>query len=671
MSGEPIGRYRVVRELGRGGMGVVYEAEEPELGRRVALKLLAPGAFEPDLVLRFSREAAALARVSHPNVLRVHGLESTPRGPCLVTELVAGEPLDALLARGPLAPAEAGRLVRALADAVAAVHAAGLLHRDLKPSNVLVREGGSPVLLDFGLARELDAKTLTRTGTLLGTPAYMAPEQARGARTHELEPRVDVYGLGAVLLACLTGRDPFAGAGPYEVLLQVIEEEPVWPAEAPPELVAVGRRAMAKRVEERFAGADELAHALDDALRGDAPAATVARPRALALGAAGALALGVALTTLAIRSRAREPERPLHEPPLASSPEVVDPAADGGPPPSAPPATREAPLVSAELHGVGTLAPSEGLGYGYVLLGERHAFTIGVGQLRALPVASGQEPWSLQLRHYWERPCLEPGGRALLLTGPAGVARVALSGGAPEPVPLAAGLARAKCLAFDEDGALAVGRERELVVRHPDRPELRAQLPWNPRELAAVGSCWVVLAHRDSEDGGGTLLRAFDRATLAERGELTLRMRCYGLTPVGDQFWLGTSKGQLLRYAMRPGGFERVGHLAPEGVEVRFDDTFVLPVPRAHDRPILDLALVHGGRALLVVVGDYWREPYGGGIGLWSLDTSALLAWAPSAAPGPVPIQLAARQLEGGRLRIAVLSQGLGLELYEASFNRE
>src|SRR5690606_18911310 len=125
---------------------------------------------------RFAREAAALARVDHPHVLRVHAALETERGPCLVSELIEGESLEALLARGPLEPEQARALVATLADAVAAVHAAGLLHRDLKPSNVLVREGGAPVLLDFGLARELDARTLTATGTLLGTPAYMAPE---------------------------------------------------------------------------------------------------------------------------------------------------------------------------------------------------------------------------------------------------------------------------------------------------------------------------------------------------------------------------------------------------------------------------------------------------------------------------------------------------------------
>ncbi len=285
VTSETIGPYRVVRELGRGGMGVVYEAEDPRLGRRVALKLLPRGVLDPELLLRFGREAAALARVEHPNVLPVHGLEETERGPCLVTALIAGEPLDARLARGPLEPAQARALVGALADALTAVHAADLLHRDLKPSNVLVRADGTPVLLDFGLARELDARTLTQTGTLLGTPAYMAPEQARGVSPRLLDARVDVYGLGALLFACLAGRAPFAGPSPYAVLQQVVEREPAWPAHSPPDLVAVGRRALAKEPAERYASAAELGAALAR------PAAPRGRARAMAVGLTALAAL--------------------------------------------------------------------------------------------------------------------------------------------------------------------------------------------------------------------------------------------------------------------------------------------------------------------------------------------------------------------------------------------
>jgi eukaryotic-like serine/threonine-protein kinase len=186
----------LVRELARGGMGVVHEAVERETGRRVAIKRLLRGPWlEPSAVDRFRREGEAAARLRHPGIVVVHAAGVAEGEPYLVMELVRGESLQARLDRdGPLPLEEALRVADALAAALDHAHAQGVLHRDLKPANVMFDETGAAKLTDFGLARLVDRATLTRTGELLGTPAYMPPEQANGLRG---DARADVYGLGA------------------------------------------------------------------------------------------------------------------------------------------------------------------------------------------------------------------------------------------------------------------------------------------------------------------------------------------------------------------------------------------------------------------------------------------------------------------------------------------
>ncbi len=319
---QAIGPYRIVRELGRGGMGVVYEAEDPALGRRVALKQVLMAGADLEALQRFRREAEALAKVRHAGVVTVHACGESSQGPYLVTELVPGEPLDRLLARGPLDPRSAAALVAELADAVAALHAAGLLHRDLKPSNVIVRPSGSPVLLDFGLVRELAAETLTQSGTVLGTPGYMAPEQAKGVSPRELDGRVDVYGLGAVLFACLTGRSPHQGRTPMATLLAVLEREPEWPAAAPPDLLAIAKRALAKDPARRFPDAASLRGELERFLTGRPArrgAGRAAGWRGAIAGLAGVAALLAAILGAPGGPQARPPDL------VAPQPERSDP----------------------------------------------------------------------------------------------------------------------------------------------------------------------------------------------------------------------------------------------------------------------------------------------------------------------------------------------------------
>ncbi|MBX3468806.1 MAG: serine/threonine protein kinase, partial [Planctomycetes bacterium] len=248
MGARRIGPYEVLRELGRGGMGVVYEVRDPALPRRLALKLILDRA-DPDALARFSREVELLARVRHPGVVAVHAVGHAPEGPFVLMDLVEGEPLSRLVGR--LDARRAVEVVRGLCDAVGALHAQGVLHRDLKPQNVIVRPDGAPVLLDFGLARcAWGPGRLTRTGDVLGTPRYMAPEQAEGRGAPDA--RVDVYGLGAILFELLAGAPPFAEVqgGPVALLAAAIEREPRWPA-VDAALGAVLRRSMARRPEDR------------------------------------------------------------------------------------------------------------------------------------------------------------------------------------------------------------------------------------------------------------------------------------------------------------------------------------------------------------------------------------------------------------------------------------
>jgi tRNA A-37 threonylcarbamoyl transferase component Bud32 len=270
---ERIGPYQIVRKLGQGGMGVVYEARHPMVPRRLALKLVLERNASEKARARFFREAEALARVKHPAVVQVHQLGRAPEGPYLVQELVEGEPLSKLTRAGPLDPARAARIAATLARAVQAVHDIDVVHRDIKPQNVMIRPDGAPVLLDFGLARDQNAESLTKTGELLGTPAYMPPEQTSG----EAERRSDVYAVGAVLYEMLTGAPPFTADSAIQIIHAILSRDPVWPRVSRPEvsegLDAIVRVAMAKKVVARYPSAAALAEDLERELAGEPPIA--------------------------------------------------------------------------------------------------------------------------------------------------------------------------------------------------------------------------------------------------------------------------------------------------------------------------------------------------------------------------------------------------------------
>jgi serine/threonine protein kinase len=222
--------YEILCELGRAAMGVVYQARQAKPNRLVALKLILAGghASEADLA-RFATEAEAIARLQHPNIVQVHEVGAHDGQPFFSLEFCAGGSLDRKLAGTPLPPSEAAWLVETLARAVHAAHRAHVIHRDLKPANVLLTEDGTPKITNFGLARKLDDVGQTQSGAIVGTPPYMAPEQAAG-KSKEIGPAAVVYALGAILYECLTGRPPFKAATPLDTLLQVLSHEPVPPS---------------------------------------------------------------------------------------------------------------------------------------------------------------------------------------------------------------------------------------------------------------------------------------------------------------------------------------------------------------------------------------------------------------------------------------------------------
>jgi eukaryotic-like serine/threonine-protein kinase len=270
--------YEVEAVLGRGGMGVVFRARHLRLNRTVALKMALAGAYaslhERE---RFQREAEAVAGLRHPNVVQVHDVGDADGRPYFTMELVEGGSLAQQLDGTPWPSREAASLLATLAGAVEAAHRSGIVHRDLKPANILLTTEGTPKVSDFGLARRLDGEAgLTRTGTALGTPSYMAPEQARG-RPPAVGPAADVYALGAILYELLTGRPPFKAETAAETVLQVISQDPVPPsrlnAKVPRDLETVCLKCLHKEPAKRYATAAALAEDLERFLRGEAIAA--------------------------------------------------------------------------------------------------------------------------------------------------------------------------------------------------------------------------------------------------------------------------------------------------------------------------------------------------------------------------------------------------------------
>jgi serine/threonine-protein kinase len=272
--------YRVEALLGRGGMGVVYKAWHLRLQRPVALKMLLAGSYAgPKELERFQREAEAIAGLRHPNIVQVHDVSDVDGRPYFTMELVEGGRLAEQIHGAPQPARQAAALVATLADAVHTAHQSGIVHRDLKPGNILLTRDGTPKVTDFGLARRLEGDGgLTLSGAPLGTPSYMAPEQAQGEKK-AIGPATDVYALGVILYELLTGRTPFRGETTPAILHQVVADEPVPPRRrnprVPPDLETICLKCLHKEPGRRNASARELADDLGRFLK-DEP--TRARP---------------------------------------------------------------------------------------------------------------------------------------------------------------------------------------------------------------------------------------------------------------------------------------------------------------------------------------------------------------------------------------------------------
>ena len=280
--GRTIGRYHIQRLIGRGGMATVYEAKDPQLRRRVALKVLSPAISQDETMLaRFEREARSAAALSHPNIVTLFSVEQDHDTHFLTMDLVRGEPLDRLIASRELAPDEILDLASQLADGLRAAHQRRIIHRDLKPANLIVDTDGRLRILDFGLAKAQpgsddswsgDVLDLTLRGTVLGTARYMSPEQLAG---EELDGRSDIFSFGSILYEMATGKPAFPGETFADFVSEIARGEPTPLREVrddlPEGLQPIVDRCLAKRLDERYRSAAELRDALAALRTGELP----------------------------------------------------------------------------------------------------------------------------------------------------------------------------------------------------------------------------------------------------------------------------------------------------------------------------------------------------------------------------------------------------------------
>ena len=319
-SGTRLGVYEVIASIGAGGMGEVFRARDTKLNRDVALKVL-PDSFasDPDRLARFTREAQTLAAINHPNIAHIHGFEESGGVRAIVMELVEGDDLSQRIALGAIPLDEALPIAKQIAEALEAAHEQGIIHRDLKPANIKLRPDGTVKVLDFGLAKALEPASaasanvtasptitspaaMTGVGVILGTAAYMAPEQAKG---RPADKRADIWALGCVLYEMVTGRRAFSGEDVAETLAHILTKEPDWtalPASTPAPIRRLLRRCLEKDRRRRLADAADARLEMDEALASSGDASAMSLPmqkaawvRALPWAVVGLLGAGLAL----------------------------------------------------------------------------------------------------------------------------------------------------------------------------------------------------------------------------------------------------------------------------------------------------------------------------------------------------------------------------------------
>lgn len=376
--GKTLGQYHILSEIGRGGMAVVYKAEQTSLNRFVALKVLFPN-FTGDStsVERLYREAQAAARLDHPNIVEIYEVGEHEGLHFIAMKYVDGEPLDKILQQGPMPPARALKILAQVASALDYAHRHNVVHRDIKPSNIIVSAGDRITLTDFGLAKGAGSATLTSAGALVGTPAYMSPEQASGDET---DYRSDIYSLGVIAYEMFAGRPPFTG-NPLSIILAHASQTPPplrqFRPELSPNVEALVYKALAKEPAERYATAGEFAAALRQALTRPAAslapgtqaagtAKTPARPTAagrsrLVWGIAGAIvviAIAVGIGAWATSGRGQSTPPPIETPAVIAPPPTVPVPAVAPTPTHTPSATSTAAPAESPAPTLVSTAPA-------------------------------------------------------------------------------------------------------------------------------------------------------------------------------------------------------------------------------------------------------------------------------------------------------------------------
>ena len=431
MIGQVFGPYQVLAKLGAGGMGEVYRARDPRLGRDVAIKVLPAGAaLDPDRLARFDREARLLASLSHPHIATLHGIEHCDGVQGLVLELVEGDTLADIIARGPMPVREALRLGGQIADALDAAHAKGVIHRDLKPANIKVTPERQVKVLDFGLAKafapsDLDAghsqmATVTyeptSEGLVIGTAAYMSPEQARG---HSIDKRTDIWAFGCVLYEMLTGRRAFPGDTKSDTIAAILHREPDWsalPQSLPPEAARLLRRCLEKDAARRLRDIGNTRAELDESVAAGSPtASTAAAPNRISvwmvwLPAAAAVVLAALLT--AQRFGTFEGAAP-------STPAAISRFVE----------TVTAGLQLAPAPSLALTEDGRRLAYVAVQDGTRALYVRDLDDVTARPIAGTQDA---------DQPFFSPDGRWIAFFAESKLKKVAVAGGTPiEVAPVA------------------------------------------------------------------------------------------------------------------------------------------------------------------------------------------------------------------------------------------
>ena len=491
MIGTTVGKYRIVDKLGRGGMGTVYKAVDQTLDREVAIKVLNPDLTDPDVLKRFRAEAVTLARLNHPGIATIFELHHHGDDVLMVMEFVRGETFHDLSDRlGAIAPPQAAHLCMQVLDALAHAHRAGVVHRDLKPANLMITEGGTVKVMDFGIARVLGSEHFTHGGYMMGTPAYMAPEQVLG---RQIDGRADLYSVGVVLYRLLSGRLPFNADTAISMVQMQISEAPTPILSFKPDLpawcVAIVERALAKSPSDRFQSAEEFRSALLSAVRpqalGEMPTIATPTPPGLAFDA----------------DRTAPHRTPVAVAPLtpgggSTTPMQTTPATTPAPTPSGvPPIERTGTtVVLGRTHLAGLAALIVVLGIGVAILafaalrdrsGPRTPAQIALGQDAAAPPATPPVPSAPETSPTGGAgaPAAAPGAKPAPPPGPA-----AAPGG-----PSAGGVATAGSNpAASKPGGRAAGSGTMPAVRTESSPDGRGAVPATDAASAAPASVPLV-----------------------------------------------------------------------------------------------------------------------------------------------------------------------------------